>query len=187
MLLEALRDFEWLNEPDNVVFQDKEMRVVALVGTDFWQSKNHNFHRDNGHFFYTRRQDNFSFTIKWQFAALRPYTQCGIMVRLDENNWIKASILYDNPQRPMLGSSVTQNGYSDWAALDISDDLREIWFKIRRQQGDYLIYYSVDGEKFTQIRATHLINDLPEVKVGAYICNPTQNPFEATLSVLKFS
>ena len=186
MRLEALKDFEWLNEPENVVFHDKEMRIVAQRETDFWQSKDHHFHRDNGHFFYSKRRNNFTFTVKWQFEKLNPYHQCGLMVRIDENNWIKASVLYDNPKRPMLGSSVTQYGYSDWAAQDIPADISEVWFRIIRQQGDYMIYYSLDGLSFKQMRLAHLLSDMPEVKVGAYVCNPTQTDFEAVLSVLEF-
>lgn len=185
MLLEALQNFEWYNEPANVVFRNEELRVTAQPNTDFWQSKHHSLGRDNGHFFFTRVDRNFGLTVKWCFEPNQPYSQCGIMLRVDENNWIKAAIIYDNPKRPMVGTSVTQGGYSDWAAQDISGDLSEIWFKIRRQQGDYALFYSLDGENYTQIRLTHLINDMPDVKVGAYICAPSPQPFEASLSQLE--
>ena len=186
MLLEALRDFEWLNEPENVIFHDKEMRIVAKKGTDFWQSKNHHLHRDNGHFFYAKKSDDFTFTVKWQFGKMYPFHQCGLMVRIDENNWIKASILYDSPECPMIGSSVTQYGYSDWVAQDVPATISEIWFRIKYLQGDCLLYYSLDGKTFRQMRLAHLVNSLPEIKVGAYVCNPTQTEFEAVLSVLEF-
>ena len=186
MLLEALQNFEWYNEPQNVTFHDKEMIVRAEMGTDFWQSKQHQYGKDDGHFFFTRHKGNFIFSVKWSFSGCEAYNQCGIMLRIDENNWIKASIMYDNPERPMLGSSVTQNGYSDWAAQDIPSGITNIWFKIKRLNGDYLIYYSIDGQNFKQIRMTALINDLPEVKIGAYICSPRSNGFEASLSALEF-
>lgn len=186
MLLGALHDFEWLNEPENVVFRDEEMSVTAHPNSDFWQSKHQGAGRDNGHFFFSRRDNNFTFTAKWRFSQLRPYEQCGIMLRIDENNWIKATVMYDTPQRMMVGTSVTQNGYSDWAAQEIPGDISEIWFKIKRQRGDYLIYYSTTGERYIQMRLTHLINDMPEVKVGAYICTPATAAFQASLSGLEF-
>lgn len=186
MLLGALQDFEWYNEPQNVTFRDKEMIVSAEKGSDFWQSRHHQYGQDNGHFFFTRRKGDFIFTLKWSFNECLTYNQCGLMLRIDENNWVKASIMYDNPERPMLGTSVTQNGYSDWAAQDIPSNLKEIWFKVKRCNGDYLIYFSLDGESFKQIRITHLINDIEEIKVGAYICSPRNNNFEASLSLLEF-
>lgn len=186
MLLGALQEFEWYNEPQNVTFRDKEMIVCAEKGTDFWQSRHHQYGQDSGHFFFARRKGDFIFTVKWSFSNCQTYNQCGLMLRIDEYNWIKASIMYDNPARPMLGTSVTQSGYSDWAAQDIPSGLTEIWFKVKRLNGDYMIYYSLDGESFKQIRTTHLINDMTEIKVGAYICSPQSDDFEASLSVLEF-
>lgn len=186
MLLGALQDFEWLNEPENVVFRDKAMHIVAENKTDFWQSKHHNFGQDNGHFFFTRRNDDFSLLIKWSYVQSQPYDQCGIMLRIDNNNWIKASIMYDNPERPVLGTGVTQNGYTDWAAQDISLGVKDIWFKLKRSHGDYMLYYSLDGDCYKQIRVAHLLNDVEEIKVGAYICSPKNDSFEAILSQLEF-
>ena len=37
----------------NVRFIEEGMIVEVAEQTDFWQSAAHNFHRDNGHFFYT--------------------------------------------------------------------------------------------------------------------------------------
>lgn len=36
MLLDALRDFEWLNEPLDVNFEEAGMRVLTHNKTDFW-------------------------------------------------------------------------------------------------------------------------------------------------------
>ena len=57
MILENIKDFEWLNEPENVIFADKEMKIIAKKETDFWQSKHHNFFKDNGHLFFLRTKD----------------------------------------------------------------------------------------------------------------------------------
>ncbi len=187
MLLEALQNFEWYNEPDNVVFRDKELCVTAQPQTDFWQSKHHHFSRDNGHLFFMRENGDFTFNAKWEFDVQQAACQCGVMVRIDENNWVKAALIYDNPERPMIGSSVTQNGYSDWAAQDIAKNTNQILFKLRRFQGDYIFSYSLDGEKYIQLRMVHLLNDLSEVKVGAYVCAPSAQPFEAVLSQIDLS
>ena len=51
MLLTNLRDFEWYNEPEDVSFEERGMAVLTKNKTDFWQSKHHNFKKDDGHFF----------------------------------------------------------------------------------------------------------------------------------------
>ena len=38
MFLEQLRDFEWYNEPADVSFDERGMRVLSRARTDFWQS-----------------------------------------------------------------------------------------------------------------------------------------------------
>lgn len=181
MLLEQLLEFEWLNEPEDVDFQDAGMKVTARKGTDFWQNKKHNVHMDNGHFFFTRKCANFTLTTHWEFDNIEGLNQCGIMVRADEQNWVKASILTESLQYPKLGSCVTNNGYTDWAAQNISKDIKEIWFKLKRQNGDYLLFYSEDGEKFCQIRLFNLYQEDVEVKAGAYICAPKNEGYQAVL------
>lgn len=51
MFLEQLRDFEWYNEPADVSFDERGMRVLSRARTDFWQSLHHRFSKDDGHFF----------------------------------------------------------------------------------------------------------------------------------------
>ena len=86
---------------------------------------------------------------------------------------------------PKIGSSATNSGYSDWALLEVPF-LNSVWFRLKRNGGDYIAYYSLDGTVYKQMRLFHLINDVPEVKAGAYICSPQHNNFSATLETLDF-
>ena len=83
-------------------------------------------------------------------------------------------------------TGVANRGYSDLAVQDIPKDTKEIWYKLRRVNGDYLIFYSLDGVKFQQIRVFHFINDMSEVKGGAYISSPKKKSFRATLAEFRF-
>ena len=185
MILDNLKDFQWLNDPVDVFFDDKGMNVLAREKTDFWQSLHHNFAKDNGHFFYAYKTGNFSLTIKWSFKSLNNFQQAGIMVRVDERNWIKASLMYDDAKFPRLGTALTQKGYSDWASQNLPHEVNEIWYKIVRKDGDYVVSFSLDGVVFSQIRLAHLMRDNPEVKVGAFICSPQVSGFEATLEMIE--
>ena len=48
------------------------------------------------------------------------FDQCGVVMYLDSENWLKASIEYENERFQRLGSVVTNLGYSDWATTDIN-------------------------------------------------------------------
>lgn len=107
MLLDALRDFTWYNEPHNVRFIEEGMIVEVAEQTDFWQSAAHNFHRDNGHFFYTEKTGDFTLTLKWHSDEPLAFAQCGVMVRLDNLNWAKGGVLSPDLYKPQLGTVVT--------------------------------------------------------------------------------
>lgn len=187
MLLDALKNFEWYNEPENVRFNDRGMVVNTKQKTDFWQSTHHNFHKDTGHFFFKRCSNNFELIAKWSFDKAFMFDQCGVMLRIDERNWFKLSLMSESNEKPQLGTSLTNFGYSDWAVVDIDQPINQIWYKIKRNGGDYVAYYSLDGEKYKQLRLFHIINDSGEIKVGIYACSPQRSNFEAILEVLDLS
>lgn len=187
MLLDALKDFEWYNEPENVRFNDWGMVINTKPKTDFWQSTHHNFKKDNGHFFFTRVSGDFSLVVKWHFDKAYAFDQCGLMMRIDERNWFKASLMSETADKPKLGSSLTNFGYSDWAVLDLQTPVTEIWYKLICRQSDCIAYYSLDGQNYRQLRLFHLVNDGGEAKVGAYTAAPQRSDFECTLEVLDLS
>lgn len=61
----------------------------------------------------------FSFVVKTEFESKVRFDQCGIVMYLDSENWLKGSIEYENGEFQHLGSVVTNNGYSDWATTEI--------------------------------------------------------------------
>ena len=52
------------------------------------------------------------------------------VVYLDSENWMKASIEYENEQYQRLGSVVTNHGYSDWATTDIDALVKSMWYRL---------------------------------------------------------
>ena len=159
MLLEQLRDFEWLNEPEEVTISEEGMSETANKESDIWQNTRKNVHADNGHFFFVRKCGNFTMEIKWQFQLACHLEQCGIMLRFDEKNWMKASLMCDNQAAPRLVTCVTNSGYTDWAAQEIAAETDRICFRIKRQNGEYVLFYSADEVHFRQIRLFSFINE----------------------------
>ena len=55
---------------------------------------------------------------------------------LDSENWLKASVEYENEKCQHLGSVVTNHGYSDWATTAILADVKTIWYRLEDQDVD---------------------------------------------------
>lgn len=183
MNFEVLANFDWYNEPDNVRFENNEMVVYAKYGTDFWQSIHRDFKKDNGHFFFCRRDNDFSLTLKWNFDSLKAFSQCGIMLRIDERNWFKASLMNKQDNENCLASVLTIAGHSDWCGFELGQEVSELWFRLNRIENDYVLFYSLNGIDFIRFRSFYLKN-YEDVKAGAYIANPNEENFYATLAEL---
>jgi hypothetical protein len=46
----------------------------------------------------------------------------------------------------LLGSVVTNLGFSDWATQDIPSSHREMWYRIGKNGSDFLLESSYDGQ-----------------------------------------
>ena len=184
MLLETLKEFDWLNEPQNVRFMDDGMHASSKYRTDFWCCARHNFRKDDGHFFYSYVLGDFCCDLDWSGINQANFDQCGIMLRLDVNNWFKASFIYEN-SRPQLISSLTTDGYSDLAVVPLMDSFSHIWYRVKKRKGCYIASYSFDGVNYNTLRKFYLVHDNDEIKVGAYLCSPQHEDFEAVLHGIK--
>ena len=82
----------WINAPERWCLDGERLLVVTDKATDFWRDTHYGFIRDNGHLFGYETDGDFTMQVRVRanYAAL--YDQAGIMVRLDERNWIKAGI-----------------------------------------------------------------------------------------------
>ncbi len=186
MILEGLLDFEWLNEPENVVLSNGQMSVEAAANTDFWQSVHHGLKKDNGSFFFKRTTNNFNLTLKWSFENAINFNQCGIMVRIDERNWFKASLMSADENHIEIGTCLTLSGHSDWAGAKIKRMPQEIYYKLKRQEDDFVCSYSFDGQNYVRLRQFYLKGADDELKAGAYIAAPQGQPFKAVLKEIIF-
>lgn len=53
----------------------------------------------------------FSFSVRTAFESRHRFDQCGVALYLNSDNWLKASIEYENEEYQRLGSVVTNHGY----------------------------------------------------------------------------
>ncbi len=179
-------DFFWFNEPGKYHLGNG-LEIFTDEKTDFWQRTHYGFQRDDGHCLLTRQSGDFSLTAQVEFEPHTQYDQCGLIVRIDSQNWIKVSTEYESEQVSRLGSVATNLGYSDWATQDVSSDRRSMWYRISKRGRDFLLENSIDGQTWLQMRITHLHKETESYEIGVYACSPIGRDFHCCFKTLEIS
>lgn len=180
--------FEWTREPESYAVKDGKVEIITKPHTDLWQRTYYHFQNDNAPVFQMETEEKyFSFVVKTEFEdSHHRFDQCGIVMYLDSENWLKASIEYENDTFQHLGSVVTNHGYSDWATTEIDASVKSMWYRFSRREDDYCIECSADGVRFHQMRICHMHNGKGKIRFGIYACSPEDSSFRAAFSNLEF-
>jgi regulation of enolase protein 1 (concanavalin A-like superfamily) len=109
--------FTWLNPPLITRYDGDELVVTTDDQTDFWRKTEYGFIRDNGHFAYQTVAGDFSVEVTFVADYQTLYDQAGLMIRLDENRWIKTGIEYTDDV--MNFSTVVTDDTSDWSLIPL--------------------------------------------------------------------
>ena len=163
--------------------RDDSIEIITAPHTDLWQRTYYHFRNDNAPVLQVSTQEKyFSFTVKTAFESKHRFDQCGVVLYLDSDNWLKASIEYENEQFQHLGSVVTNHGYSYWATTAIPAEIKSMWYRLSRREDDFCIECSQDGVNFSQMRVCHLWEGKGEIRFGIYACSPEDSSFRATFT-----
>lgn len=181
----SVQDMVWTRAPKVWSAAEDKITITTEPGTDLWQRTYYGFRNDNAPVLQMRTGEQyFSFTVRTQFDTKHRYDQCGVAVYLDSENWLKASIEYENAQFQRLGSVVTNQGWSDWATTDIDVSVKSMWYRLSRRGPDFCVECAGDGEHFKQMRICHLLEGGGEIAFGVYACSPENSSFTATFTDL---
>ena len=182
-------NFKWTRQPESCIIKGDTIEVVTKPGTDLWQRTYYLFRNDNAPVFQMETEEKFfSFVVKTDFTeSHHRFDQCGIVMYLDSENWLKGSVEYENEEFQHLGSVVTNNGYSDWATTAIPANVKTMWYRLSRREADYCIECSQDGQNFTQMRVCHMHKGSGKIRFGIYACSPEESSFKAVFTDMKFS
>lgn len=176
----------WIREPRHTVMDDHKIEMITEPVTDLWQRTYYGFRNDNAPVLQMKTSElYFSFVVKTEFESKHRFDQCGIVLYLDSDNWLKASIEFENEEFQRLGSVVTNHGYSDWATTDISVSIKEMWYRLSRRESDYCMECSQDGVNFKQMRICHMWDGAEEISFGIYACSPEESSFKAVFTDMK--
>lgn len=178
---------KWTREPADCSISSDRIEITTRPHTDLWQRTYYHFQNDNAPVLQMETDEKFfTFTVKTEFhSSHHRYDQCGIVLYLDSDNWLKGSVEYETEEFQHLGSVVTNNGYSDWATTAIDASVRTVWYRFSRREDDFCIECSFDGEKYQQMRICHMWKGGGTIRYGIYACSPEDSSFKAIFTEME--
>lgn len=167
----------WLNEPEQWSVDGSFITAITGMRTDFWRETFYGFVRDNGHFYHQSVTGDFTAEVTLSGAYEALYDQSGLMLRVDERNWLKTGIEFTDGA--MHVSTVLTRDFSDWSMVPLSSYDGELTMRLTRH-GTALRVQSRDSTGVWQLLRLGYL-DLPEtVQVGLMCCSPERAGFAAT-------
>ena len=187
-MLFDVNNLKWIKEPKEYLIDNNKIEIITEPHTDLWQRTYYHFRNDNAPMLQLSTNEKyFSFVVTTEFESKHRFDQCGIVMYLDSDNWLKASIEYENTSFQHLGSVVTNNGYSDWATTEIDASIKSMWYRFSRREDDYCIECSEDGVTFKQMRVCHMFNGNGTISFGIYACSPEDSSFKAIFTNMQIT
>ncbi len=167
----------WLHQPAHWTETVDTLTATAPPGTDYWRVTHYGFIHDNGPFRYRQQSGNFEAKVRVTARYHELYHHAGLMIRIDDQNWIKAGIEFLNG-RQSVGAVVTRD-FSDWSVLPLADNPASLWLRLQRFHDTVQISYSRDNENWSMIRLAYFPPQ-PLVNIGMMAAAPGKEPLDVT-------
>ena len=121
---------QWTREPENYRISPEKIEIITKPNTDLWQRTYYHFRNDNAPVLQMKTSDPFfSFVVKTEFASQHLFDQCGVVVYMDSENWIKGSIEYEKDQYQHLEHVESNHVYYDWTTPEIDATIKSLWYR----------------------------------------------------------
>ena len=171
-----LKTMNWLNEPASWQVSEDKLEMFVTPQSDYWRETHYGFTVDDGPFYYTTRGGEFEANLKITGEYTTRFDQMGMMLRVDEEHWIKMGIEYVDGKYNF--STVVTDTKSSWSVIQLSEQPASVWIKVIRRLDAVEIFYSLDGKNYTMSNLSYLKNNVP-VKVGMMAASPDGKGFKA--------
>jgi regulation of enolase protein 1 (concanavalin A-like superfamily) len=165
----------WEHQPVKWSESGDALTETVPSGTDYWRVTHYGFIRDNGPFRYQEQSGDFEAKVRISGEYRELYHQAGLMIRIDEKNWIKTGIEFVNGKQNI--SAVVTREVSDWSVIPRSDSPKSIWLRLQRHKDAVRIEYSLDDATWTMLRLAYFPPNVP-VQVGMVAAAPGKQDFQ---------
>ena len=167
----------WFNEPRQWKETGDALTETVEPNTDYWRVTHYGFIRDNGPFRFQTQSGDFEAKVHITGQYRELFHQAGLMIRIDDKNWIKTGIEYVDGKQNV--SAVVTREVSDWSVVTRSDNPASIWLRLQRHGDAVQIEYSLDNETWSMVRLAYFPPSVA-VKIGMVAAAPGKESFSVT-------
>jgi hypothetical protein len=140
---------DWYHEPPSWRIDGDTLTLTTAPQTDFWRAHTGEVHA-NGHFYAQPITGDFRAQVKVTGSYHSLYDQAGLMLQLDEANWLKCGIEFYQGRQHV--SAVVTRHYSDWSLTPLPADPAALWLSLKREGAFIEILYALDGTTYHLLR-----------------------------------
>jgi len=169
---EPKQGMHWQNEPEE--WSQHRTTVVMRIppGTDCWRLTGTDECVDNTPFYFLEVEGDFEVRCKVKATYENPDDQAGIMIREDEENWVKCGIQMIG-EVPHMCATVT-HGYSDMSMHPLPHLPEFVWVHAKKIRDGLEVYISEDSQDWMQIRQGDIAED-SILQIGLYAASPSSD------------
>jgi len=107
----------WTTPPAAVAAEGTDLLVTAVEGSDAWRHTSYGFVHDTEHGLLAPFAQGMAIEIEFAAAFAAQFDQAGLLLRADDENWVKAGVEFADGQL-QVGAVVTR-GRSDWSVAPV--------------------------------------------------------------------
>lgn len=179
---QTLEKMLWFNEPEQWEIKNNFLSMFVTPQSDYWRISHYGFTVDDAPFYYATYGGEFEAKVKITGAYKARFDQAGLMIRIDEENYIKAGIEYVDGKYNL--STVVTHKTSDWSVISLDKPIPYIWIKAVRRLDAIEIFYSFDDETYVMMRNAWMQDNTP-VQIGMMAACPDGDGFNVSFEQFK--
>ncbi len=173
---QTLEKMNWFNEPAEWAIDGGALTMTVTPQSDYWRISHYGFTVDDAPFFWAEYGGEFEAKVKISGEYKARFDQAGLMLRIDNENYIKAGIEYVDGKYNL--SAVVTHHTSDWSVITLDQPVPYVWIKAVRRLDAVEIFYSFDDVNYTLMRNAWMQDNIP-MKVGLMGACPDGAGFRA--------
>lgn len=179
---QTLEKMQWFNEPEKWTVENQALSMFVTPKSDYWRISHYGFTVDDAPFYYALYGGEFEVKVKITGDYKNRFDQAGLMLRIDEQNYIKAGIEFVDGVYNL--STVVTHKTSDWSVIVLEKPVPFIWIKAVRRLDAVEVFYSFDDKTYTMMRNAWMQDNTP-MMVGVMGACPDGDGFNVKFENFK--
>jgi len=178
-----MKTMYWYNEPVSWSQDSDRLTIQVTPKTDYWRQTHYGLTVDDGPFYFQNIGGEFEMTVTIQGEYKSRFDQTGLMLRLDQTNWIKFGVEY--LENHINISAVVTRDRSDWSMIKLQNIPSEVELKmIRRIDAVEFLYRLNSQSEYSLLRLAYF-PEINPVMAGMMTASPDGEGFKAIFNDFK--